>query len=73
MSKISMMREKKKKKKNPRKIIRIKLLKESSQRAIHGQTTLKQRYFKVYIVYTTLFKRRWTMMCPLGSDKLVKF
>ena len=33
---------------------------------VHGQMTFKQRYFNVYNVYTTLFQRRLTMMCPLG-------
>ena len=37
----------------------------SPQWAIHGQTTFKQRYFNVFNVYTTLFQRRLTMMCPL--------
>ena len=39
-----------------------------TQWAIHGQTTFKQRYFNVYNVYTTLFQRRLTMMCPLGNQ-----
>ena len=38
-----------------------------TQWTIHGQTTFKQRYFNVYDVYTTLFQRRLTMMCPLGK------
>ena len=28
---------------------------------------VKQRYFNIYNVYTTLFQRRFTMMCPLGE------
>ena len=38
----------------------------TSQRACHGQTTLKQRCINVCNVYTTLFERRLAMMCPLG-------
>ena len=37
-----------------------------SQRACHGQTTSKQRYIDACNVYTTLFQRSLTMMCPLG-------
>ena len=38
----------------------------SSQRAHHGQTTLKQRCINVIYVEITLFQRRLTMNCPLG-------
>ena len=38
----------------------------TAQRACHGQTTSKQRCINVCNVYTTLFQRRLTMMCPLG-------
>ena len=38
-----------------------------TQWAHHGQMTFKQRHFNVYNVYTTLFQRRLTMMCPQGK------
>ena len=46
--------------------------KKLPQWAIHGQVTFKQRYFNIYNVYTTLFHRRFTMMCPRCGD-VVKF
>ena len=33
---------------------------------------LKQRYLNVYNVYTTLFQRRLTKMCPLGRHSEAK-
>ena len=40
---------------------------EESQRSCHGQTASKQHCINVCNVYTTLFKRRLTIMCPLRS------
>ena len=47
----------------------------SRERFLSGQfmvkrrlNNVKQRYFNVYNVYTTLFQRRLTMMCPLGWE-----
>ena len=37
------------------------------QQAHHGQMTSKQRYINVDSVETTLFRRRLTMMFPLGQ------
>ena len=39
-----------------------------SQQARHGQMTSKQRYINIDSVGTTLFRRRLTMICPLGSN-----
>ena len=41
----------------------------TSQQAHHGQMTSKQRCINVDSVGTTLFRRRLTMMCPLGCYK----
>ena len=47
------------------------VLHETTQLAIHGQTTLKQRYFNVvYNVYTTLFQRRLIHDVPAGQRRL---
>ena len=40
---------------------------EESQRSCHGQTASKQHCINVCNVYTTLFKRRLTIMYPLRS------
>ena len=47
-------------------------LNDISQRACHGQTTSKQLCINVCNVYTTLFQRRLTMMCPLGYETIMK-